>query len=212
MINAMLTSIQIGLPRMRESAVGPWRTAYGKKPVWEPIWLTTTGLEGDGVGDTEHHGGPENAVCAYPGDHIATWRTELPHLPLAEGAFGENFTIVGVTEETVCVGDIFEVGDAIVQVSKPREPCASIAKWWSQPDFVKLVHQSKRTGWYMRVLREGHVEARSPMKLTERPHPEWPVARVFELWSNRKNDPEAAQSLLDCEALSAGWRAKLRDD
>jgi MOSC domain-containing protein YiiM len=188
----------------------PWRTAYIKEPVWDLIWLSREGLEGNAVADTRYHGGPEMAVCAYPAAHFARWKEDLPHLDIGPGGFGENFTVEGQDEKSVCVGDVFEIGKALVQVSKPREPCSNIAKRWDQPDFVKRVARTGRMGWYLRVLREGHVEAGMEIRPVERPHPEWTVARVYRVHSTKDKTPEEMAALAACEALDPAWRGNLR--
>jgi len=204
-----LISIQVGKPRTHETPRGPWRTAFFKEPISGPAMLGQTGLEGDGVADTRYHGGPENAVCVYSGDHFAPWQTELPEVDLQPGAIGENFTIEGATEDDVCIGDVFTVGGARVQISKPRQPCSAIARRWGVKDFVERIQRTARTGWYLRVLEEGVVEAPSPMRLVERPCPEWPVAQAFRIFMSRREDRESARALAACELLAPNWREQL---
>lgn len=120
-------------------------------------------------------GGPEKAVLAYAADHYPLWRSELEPLELPYGTFGENFTIAGLTEETVCIGDIYIIGGAIVQISQPRQPCWKLARRWQVKDLVIRVPANGRTGWYFRVLKEGYIEQGVPVILLDRPYPQWPI-------------------------------------
>jgi len=129
MDTAKIVSLRVGMPRTfgREGAVDPmerpWRSGIFKEEVDEPVWLGRTNLVGDGQADLKHHGGPEKAVHVYAAAHYPAWQRELQRADLTYGAFGENFTVEGQTEETVCIGDTYRVGDAVVQVSQPRQPC-----------------------------------------------------------------------------------------
>jgi MOSC domain-containing protein YiiM len=174
-----------------------------------PLWLGRTNLAGDGQADTEHHGGPDKAVCAYPAVHYSYWLRELalPELPF--GAFGENFTIAGAAEPEVCIGDIFSLGDALLQLSQPRQPCWKVARRWRVRDLAARVQSTGFTGWYFRVQREGEVEAGLQLRLQDRPCPEWPVARANRVMHRDRHDLLAARTLAACSHLSTTWRTKL---
>jgi len=214
-VEVEVLSIQVGLPRTlgRPEAADPmdkvWTTGFFKEPVAGPVWLGRTNLVGDGQADLQNHGGPEKAVNVYPAEHYPYWESDLGLAGLAPGAFGENFTTIGALEAVVCVGDIFEAGEALVQVSQPRQPCWKLARRWRIKDLALRVQQTGRTGWYFRVLREGRVEAGRPLVLVDRPHPEWTVAAANEVMHHRKADMEAARALAACPALSARWRETL---
>lgn len=154
------------------------RTGFGKLPVTGPVRVGRTNLEGDGQA-WAHHGGPEMAVMAYAADHYPLWREELgwPSLPL--GGFGENLSIEGADESTVCIGDTWRIGSAVLQVASPRKPCSKISRFWGRPDLLRRVVDSGRTGWYLRVLQEGQIEAGDRVELAERTHPGWTVLRAF---------------------------------
>jgi MOSC domain-containing protein YiiM len=213
----LLVSIQVGLPQAhgREGADDPmdrpWETGFFKQAVDGPRRLGRTNLAGDGQADLVNHGGPDKAVLCYAASHYPGWRAELDRPDLPHGAFGENFTIEGLREETVCVGDTYRLGDAIVQVSQPRQPCWKLAWRWRLKELTALVERSGRTGWYIRVLQEGDVEAGQPLTLLERPYPEWTVARATQVMRGRRHDPEAAGALAACEALAASWRDRLAE-
>lgn len=209
----VVVSVRTGLPHLLAApswAKRPrWRSAYVKGERQGPVHLGRTNLEGDRQGDRRVHGGPERAVLCYSEDHYPAWRSELGLEEMGPGAFGENFTVRGATELDVCVGDVYEVGLALVQVSQPRGPCYKISYRWGRQDLLRRVELSGRHGWYLRVVSEGEVAAGLEMALRARPHPEWTVRRAADVMSRRRRDPEAAAALARCEALSAGWAEAL---
>lgn len=217
MSTPLLVSIQVGLPRAygREGADDPmdrpWETGFFKQAVDGPRWLGKTNLVGDGQADLVNHGGPDKAVLCYAASHYPGWREELQRPDLPHGAFGENFTIDGLTEETVCVGDVYRLGEAIVQVSQPRQPCWKLAWRWRLKELTALVERSGRTGWYIRVLEEGEVRPGLGLTLLERPYPEWTVKRATFVMRHRQQGWTAAGELAGCEALAASWRDRLAE-
>lgn len=203
-------SIQVGFPKeLDPESSRPWVSGFWKEPVTGPVEMGWENLAGDGQGDRVHHGGPDKAVCVYPQEHWEAWR-ELLGPELFPGAFGENFTTSGATEAEVCVGDIYACGSAVFQVSQPRQPCWKLARRWGVRDLAVQVERSGRTGWYLRVLTRGRVEAPQDLVLRERPHPECSVAAANRVMHDRKGDWEAAGALAACPALSASWRKTLR--
>jgi MOSC domain-containing protein YiiM len=212
---AELLSVQVGVPQTigRPDAPDPmdqvWTTGFFKKPVGGPVHLERTNLAGDAQADLQNHGGPEKAVNVYPAEHYPYWERELDLTGLPQGAFGENFTIKGLLEADVCIGDVFEVGDALVQVSQPRQPCWKLARRWRVKELALRVQENGRTGWYFRVLREGAVQAGLELLLIERPYPKWTVADANEIMHHRLDDMDAARALAACPALSMRWRENL---
>ncbi|MBE9168757.1 MOSC domain-containing protein [Pleurocapsales cyanobacterium LEGE 06147] len=204
-----ILSIQIGLPKQLgvEGATDPmdrpWTTGFFKEPITGTIHLGKTNLVGDGQADLVLHGGPEKAVLAYAASHYPHWQQELDLPNFSYGAFGENFTVSGQTEADVCIGDIFAVSEAQIQVSQPREPCWKLARRWRIKDLPKRAIDTGRLGWYFRVLSEGLVERGQPLLLVERPLPQWSIARVNHAFYHRKG--RCAQ-LAACPLLSSSWR------
>jgi MOSC domain-containing protein YiiM len=215
MRDPLLASIQVALPQSygREGADNPmdrpWQTGFFKQAVDEPRWLGRTNLDGDGQADLVNHGGPDKAVLCYAASHYPDWRAELGKPDLPHGAFGENFTIDGLTEDVVCVGDTYRLGDALVQVSQPRQPCWKLAWRWRLKELTALVEQSGRTGWYIRVLEEGEVRPGLTLTLLDRPYPAWTVTRASRVMRTRRRDPVAAGELAACELLAESWREHL---
>jgi MOSC domain-containing protein YiiM len=206
-------------PRLEQVLLGPvrdlvapdgtsYRSAIAKEPVLGPVFLGPLGLAGDAVGNPKVHGGPEQAVLAFSASALAAWREELD-LPLEPGAFGENFLVAGLTDDQVCIGDVFELGQALIQVSHPRQPCATLARRWGVPGLVERIWQTGRSGWYLRVLQEGLVAAGQELKLTRRPHLGWTSARVLAAMRDAATRQEEAFAASALARLSPEWRRKL---
>jgi MOSC domain-containing protein YiiM len=212
-----VVSIQVGLPAVHgepgaaDPLDRPWRTGFYKTPVAGPLWLGRTNLVGDGQANLKSHGGPDKAVLGYAASHYPSWRAELQMPNLPYGAFAENFTITFLDETTVCLGDVYAVGAARLEVSQPRQPCANITHRWKLPGLTERVGQTGRHGWYLRVLTEGEVEPGVPITLLERPCPEWTIARAFRAMTNRSKDPAEARRLRTVPALGASWRQTLSE-
>ena len=208
---AILVSVQVGRPQFLGTDVGlprpldhRWRSAFFKEPVAGPVLVRATNLEGDRQADPRVHGGPEMAVLAYSADHYPAWRTELGIAEMGPGGFAENFTISGQDEESVCIGDVYRVGQATVQVSQPRGPCYKISYRWKRPDLLRRCETTGRHGWYLRVLEEGLVEAGQTVELRERPNPGWTVRRAADVYQARRKRPAEAGQL----ASLAGYASR----
>ncbi|MBI3693985.1 MAG: MOSC domain-containing protein [Acidobacteria bacterium] len=198
----VLVSIQVGRPRRLDG----WSTGIFKEPVAGPVWLGRTGLDGDGQADPLAHGGPQKAVLGYAAGHYPHWRAELGIAGFDYGAFGENFTISGLDEEKVAIGDIYAVGQAVVQVSQPRQPCWKLARRWGRADLPACVVKTGRSGWYYQVLQEGLVEPGFTLDLLDRPFPRWTVARFNEVLYDPQRDPATVEELAACPLLPDAWR------
>ena len=129
------------------------------------------------------HGGPDKAVHHYASEHYAAWRQELGASAVldAPAAFGENLHSVGLTEADVCLGDQVRIGEALLEVSQARQPCWKLGERLGRSDMAKRLQNSRRTGWYYRVLEEGALWAGAELVLQERPHPQWSMARLLDM-------------------------------
>jgi len=212
---ARLVGIQVGRPIVhghkdaQDPLDQPWRTGFFKSPVSGPVWLGRTNLFGDGQGNRRVHGGPDKAVLAYSANHYPAWRREMSKPDLPYGAFAENFTVDGLVEDTVCIGDVYRVGDARVQVTQPRQPCQNITHRWRIERLTECVEETGRTGWYQRVLDEGIVEAGQTVTLLDRPSPLWTIARATGVMHRRHTAPAEAAALAALPWLSEAWRSTL---
>lgn len=174
-----------------------------------PVQIGIAGLADDEHGDLAHHGGPEKAIHHYPYDHYTRWSAEIdpPGALLASpGAFGENISTLGVTERDVCLGDVYRLGSAIVQLSQGRQPCWRLNHRFGQPAMAREVQSNGRTGWYYRVRQIGEVAAGDDLALLERPCPAWPLSRVIALLYRNTLDPEGLRGLLELPYCPPGWR------
>ena len=209
--SSRLISLQVGQPRRIETDGKVWRSAIFKAPVAERLALETTNLTGDKQANLEFHGGPDKAVCCFSAEHYPFWQQELA---LGEafgyGAFGENFTLEGMTEEVVCIGDIYRIGTATVQVSQPRQPCNNLARKWNYPPFPNRLIEFNHTGFYLRVLEPGEVGAGDAITRIERPCPDVTIAFANGAKYRREGGTERAQRLADLPELSEDWRGPFR--
>jgi MOSC domain-containing protein YiiM len=208
---AKLVSVRVG--RSQAIRVEPsWMTAFFKEPVVGGIWLSELNLQGDEQADLTVHGGPDKAVCVYPLSHYPRWTQELRAVAAGPGSFGENFSVDGQDESSVCLGDIYRVGTARVQVSQPRSPCWKLARRWQVPDLPKRVMLTGRSGWYLRVLKPGEVSEGLAITLESRPWPAWSIARVNALSYgslSAEDNREELRALATCRDLAERWRAGL---
>lgn len=207
MLNAVLTGKAV--PFGRPDTL----SAIGKHPVDAAIAIGPAGLEGDEQADRRNHGGPDKAIHHYPFDHYAAWRGDLPApCPLLDsvGAFGENLSTLGLTEETVCVGDIFRIGTATVQVSQGRQPCWKLNHRFGVKDMARRVQSTGRTGWYYRVLEPGIAAAGDGIALVERPLSDWPLARILRAFYHDTGDLDTLAGIAELQPLATGWRTLAR--
>jgi MOSC domain-containing protein YiiM len=186
-----------------------WTTAFFKSPVAGPVSIGPLGLAGDEQADRENHGGPDKAVLAYSFDHYTYWRSHLGIADIPLGGFGENLSIAGQDESSVCIGDTWRAGSVVFQVTQPRQPCWKMSRRWQIADLARQVIANGKSGWYLRVLAAGELSAGSAIELAARPHPSWTVARASDLMHHRKEDLREAAELADLPELSEAWRLAL---
>jgi MOSC domain-containing protein YiiM len=212
-----LCSIQVGRPQNYgwEDAIDvhdkPWTTGFFKTPVEGPVFVGQTNVTGDGQADLKNHGGIDKAVLAYSADHYPKWREELAIPDMPHGAFGENLTIAGMNERSVCIGDILRIGPVTFEVSQPRQPCWKLARRWRIHVLTGLVVQNSRSGWYLRVLEQGWLAAPEPVVLLDRPNPDWPIARANQILHHCKSDLKLTLELADVPRLATSWVEELRE-
>ncbi len=210
-----LVSLQTGQPRSvgTPDADDPMERAFTsaiwKSPVTGRVFAGVLGLAGDSVANTKVHGGIDQALLMYAITHYRLWESELAR-PMTPGAFGENLTVDGLDEDSACIGDVLAIGKVRLEISQPRQPCATLARRHQVRDMIAIVRENGRSGWYLRVLTEGALEAGQTIEVADRPNPAWPVRRAAAVMLSRGRDPAAAAGLARCRGLSEGWRSRLR--
>lgn len=165
------------------------RSAIAKSATGEKLRVSSHGLSGDEQGDLRVHGGPDKAIHHYAFDHYPLWRAEQPSPVLeAPGAFGENFSTLGWTEQNIHFGDVIGAGTSLLEVCQARQPCWKLNDRLGHARTAAVVQSSGRTGWYYRVREEGYVQVGDQLTLVDRPFPEWPLARLIEVLFHRTLD------------------------
>lgn len=206
-MNAKIIDLSIGLPKQVDTRYGSFRSGIEKEQIDE-VYLSLDGFAGDGVEKTDFHGGPERAVCAYAYEHYARWEQEFQK-KLPKAAFGENVTVLNMSEEDVCIGDIYQIGEAILQVSQGRIPCDTISKRNEIDELLTHVVQTCYTGYFFRVLQDGWIRSDSTITCLDR-HP----AKVSVLFGNRimfhdRQNIQGIQRILEVQPLAQVWRKRL---
>ena len=201
-----LISLNVALPRIVESNGDPVVTGIFKEPVPGPVMLRTLNLDGDRQADLSVHGGPSKAVYAYPSEHYEFWKREFPDMDLPYGMFGENFTTEGMLETAVNVGDRFSVGGAKLMVTEPRMPCYKLGIKFGRADIIRKFLQSRRSGFYLAVLKEGEVKAGDEIELLSGDQNSIAISDITRLYAFEKDDLETMRRAVKVEALPESWR------
>ncbi len=203
-----LVSVNVGLPREigRRRSGEPVISGIVKEPVVaEALTLTTLNLEGDRQADLSVHGGPDKAVYAYPVEHLPRWNEELG-TDFGPGTFGENLSLAGALETEVRIGDVWQWGEATLQVSQPRSPCYKLATVTGRPDLPKRLTQNARTGWYLRVLEPGRVPTAGPIRVVARDECGITIERAHRALLLGEASREELAALARLETLAPEWR------
>ncbi len=205
-----LVSVNVGLPEIIGQHRGhPVGSGIRKRPVTgRSLHLDTVNLAGDRQADRRVHGGPDKAVYAYASEHLPAWSQGLGR-PVGPAFFGENLTTVGVTEAGVGIGDVWEWGEARLQVCQPRWPCFKLTIHSGVPDMASLFRRSGRTGWYFRVLQPGEVPVAGPMRVIDR-DPAGVTVLDAHLAASPGASKEDVERVLAVAALAAEWRGVLQ--
>jgi len=210
-MSMLLKSVNVSRPIEVQYRGSPIKTGIFKLPVTGPTRVEHTNLAGDGQADLDNHGGMHKAVYAYSLDHYAYWRTLLKREEMVYGQFGENLTISGLDESACCVGDQLQMGTALFTITQPRVPCFKLGIRLGDESVPKLFSQSARTGFYLRVLRVGVIEAGDPVERVARGQGRVAIKSLFEAYM-RRGGKDAVQILsraLEVPELSPEWRAQI---
>jgi MOSC domain-containing protein YiiM len=209
-MRAKLISLQVGVLRTVTRDGQEITTGIYKAPIARRMQLHWLNLEGDRQADLSNHGGQDKAVYAYPSEHYPYWKKELADLNLTWGAFGENFTTAGLLEDTICIGDRFTIGTAEAVVTQPRIPCFKLNMKFDSDIMAKRFLASRRTGFYLRVLREGEVGPGDKITLVHRDENGVSISDALRIYLHDPGASELLQRALRVEYLSAAWREEFR--
>jgi len=203
---ARLASVQTG----RVAPLGPQGVPSGfvKLPRAGEVRVGKLGLEGDEQADLTVHGGPEKAVYGYAASHYPAWREDFPAIAdhFGAGAMGENFTIDGLDEDGLCVGDIHAIGSARLQVCQPRQPCFKFSLRHGEKRLPRAMVRNGRSGWYYCVLVEGAIRAGDAIILHERPNPDFAFARLVKIVYHGGATQAELARMTSMPGLASQWR------
>ena len=196
-------SVNVGRPREIDWLGRRVTTAIWKSPVEGPVPVRGVNAEGDDQADRSAHGGPGKALYAYAREDADSWEAELGR-PIDPGGFGENLTLSGVDVTGALIGERWEIGGVLLEVSQPRVPCFKLGARMGDPGFPRRFAEAGRPGAYLRIVHEGEVGAGDPVRIVHRPGHGVTVGDVAEIYHR---DHERASLLLDVPELSDDWRA-----
>ncbi len=205
-----LLSVNVALPREVEINGRAVLTGIYKKPVAGAVHLGRLTLDGDGQADLTVHGGPDQAAYVYAYEHYPHWEQWIGLPALPPGSFGENFTTAGLLETEVFIGDVLRIGEAVVQVTMPRLPCFKFGHKMGRPDIIKAFLQSGFSGFYVRVLSEGLVQAGDPIEFQERDPRGITVRQMLGLQRLKEGDLGLLRRALRIKGLPASLRNDLQ--
>ena len=201
-------AVFVGGPKTMTDEQGSWTSSIGRVRISGPVRVEDRGIEGDQVAQP-YHGSPDAAICVHLADHYRFWKQAIG-IDLEPGAVGENLTLRGLGEDEIYVGDVVRIGRCVLQVSGPRVPCANLARHIGRTDWVKLTIRENRTGFYMRVLEPGTLQAGDRWKVEERLNENASISDV-----NRcmylDFDPAFAKRMVQMAGLGDWWKQQAAD-
>ena len=209
-MTARLVSVNVGLPREVVWQGRTVRTAIWKEPVQGPRTVGKFNVDGDGQGDLVGHGGENRAVFVYQLDSYHYWESQLGRADFVYGEFGENFTVEGLSDDEVWVGDRYRIGSAEFEVTQPRVTCYRIGIRMNEPRMASLLVAHGRPGFYFRVLEEGDIEAGNEIVRIMRGPENMSISEISALLYKPGHASAQLEQALRIPALSAGWRSSFQ--
>ena len=207
-----LLSVNVSLPKQVPYQGKIITTGIFKEPVSDRVMVHALNIQGDGQADRKVHGGRDMAVYAYPFEHYEFWEETLGRSGFPFGQFGENLTVEGLTEETVRIGDVFRVGDALLQVTQPRIPCYKLAlRMGEGADFPKRFQDSGRLGFYLRVIEEGEIGAGDLIERVDTDGWSLTIAEFIHSYLHKSHEPDSLRRMLASRDLGDAWHMYLEN-
>lgn len=202
-----LLSINVSKPKPIQYGGKTVQTGIFKEPVSGTVMLREKNIDGDGQGDLRVHGGTYKAIYGYPFEHYAHWQQALQRDDLTYGQFGENLTVAGLLETSVYIGDVFQIGSTVkLQITQPRVPCFKLAYKMGLPEFPKQFLDSRRVGFYFRVLEEGKISAGEAITRIEVASASMSITEILNLRYFDRDNREKIARARKLPALSPSWK------
>jgi MOSC domain-containing protein YiiM len=201
-----ILSVNVSYPKEVDFEGQKITTGIFKEPIEDRVRLRALNLDGDKQADLTVHGGPDKAVYAYPIEHYGFWHKVYPNMEMPNGMFGENFTIEGLIESRVNVGDVFEIGSAKVIATQPRMPCYKLGVKFGRMDVLKKFLASGRSGIYFKVLEEGEVGAGDLIIQIKTDSNRVGISDIVRLYASDREDIKMMRRAVKVEALPEGWK------
>lgn len=201
-----ILSVNVSLPKEIDFEGQKVTTGIFKEPVEGRIMLRTLNLDGDKQADLTVHGGVDKAVYAYSIEHYEYWRKVFPNIEMPNGMFGENFTVEGLMESEVSIGDVFQIGSSKVIATQPRMPCYKLGVKFGRMDVLKKFLASGRSGIYFKVLEEGEVGAGDTIEQITKDPNQVTINDIVRLYAKDREDIKTMQRAAKVEVLPEGWK------
>lgn len=212
---AKILSVQVGRAKTYGDAQSKdflekeWQSASFKEVSHTPLFAHFTGFSGDEVADTVHHGGVDKAIFANSYENYAHWASFLEQKSLPFGALAENLTITGLHEQSVMLGEVHQIGTAILQVSQPRKPCWKISRRWNHKAFTNEIFTSGLTGWYYKVLQEGLIGLDDEIKVIQQKTPQISILKANEAFREPEKYKSILETILDIPSLASSYQESI---
>ncbi len=205
-----ILSVNIGIPKEM-----PWQskmvtTGIFKKEIDEPIFLGLDDVKNDHVMDRKNHAGTDKAVYAYAKEHYEYFQKLYPNTTFYNGIFGENLTVSGLFETEAMIGDVFQIGEAIIQVSQPRIPCYKLGIVFNNQQIVKQFLNSTYCGFYFRILKEGTVKKNDEIILLEKATNSLSVADVFSIYTTNRHNRTLINKVIKLPFLAENSKKRIQ--
>ena len=200
-----LMSVNIGKEKTYDFDGFIIKSGLEKSPVFDNVFIHKLGVTGDEQAEKVVHGGVDKAVCLYPFEHYEYWENTL-NRKMPENSFGENLTVQGMTEKDVCIGDIFQIGEVVLQITQPRQPCYKLTYIHNVPKMSFLSQDSGFTGYYARVLKEGNLNVNDKITLIEKSPHNISVEFTNQILHNDNKNTEAIKKILEVKEIAANLR------
>lgn len=212
---AKILSVQVGRAKTYGDAQSKdflekeWQSASFKEVSHTPLFAHFTGFSGDEVADTIHHGGVDKAIFANSYENYVHWASFLEQKILPFGALAENLTITGLHEQSVMLGEVHQIGTAILQVSQPRKPCWKISRRWNHIAFTNEIFTSGLTGWYYKVLQEGLIGSDDEIKVIQQKTPQISILKANEAFREPEKYKSILETILDIPSLASSYQESI---